>query len=27
LVRWERHLKMYLAFFHLACLLITLNRL
>ena len=26
-VRWERHLKMYLAFFHLACLLITLNRL
>lgn len=27
LVRWERHLKMYLAFFHLACLLITLRRL
>lgn len=27
LVRWERHLTMYLAFFHLACLLITLNRL
>jgi transposase len=27
LVRWERHLKMYRAFFHLACLLITLNRL
>ena len=27
LVRWERHLKMYLAFFHLACWLITLNRL
>ena len=26
-VRWERHLTMYLAFFHLACLLITLNRL
>jgi transposase len=26
-VRWERHLKMYLAFFHLACLLITLSRL
>jgi transposase len=27
LMRWERHLKMYLAFFHLACLLITLRRL
>jgi transposase len=27
LVRWEHHLKMYLAFFHLACLLITLNSL
>jgi len=27
LVRWEHHLKMYLAFFHLACLVITLNRL
>ncbi len=27
LVRWERHLTMYLAFFHLACLMITLNRL
>ncbi len=26
-VRWERHLTMYLAFFHLACLLITLRRL
>ena len=26
-VRWEHQLKMYLAFFHLACLLITLNRL
>jgi transposase len=26
-VRWERHLKLSLAFFHLACLLITLNRL
>ena len=26
-VRWERHLMMYLAFFHLACLLITLRRL
>lgn len=26
-VRWERHLTMYRAFFHLACLLITLNRL
>lgn len=26
-VRWERHLTMYLAFFHLACLFITLNRL
>jgi transposase len=26
-VRWERSLTMYLAFFHLACLLITLNRL
>jgi transposase len=26
-VRWERQLTMYLAFFHLACLLITLNRL
>ena len=26
-VRWERHLTMYLAFFHLACVLITLNRL
>ena len=27
LVRWERHLTMYLAFFHVACLLITLRRL
>jgi transposase len=27
LVRWEHHLTMYLAFFHLACLLITLRRL
>ena len=27
LVRWERHLKMYLAFFHLACLLIALRQL
>jgi transposase len=26
-VRWERSLTMYLAFFHLTCLLITLNRL
>ncbi len=26
-VRWEHSLLMYLAFFHLACLLITLNRL
>ena len=26
-VRWERHLKMYRAFFHLACVLITLSRL
>jgi transposase len=26
-VRWERSLTMYLAFFHIACLLITLNRL
>jgi transposase len=26
-VRWESHLTMYLAFFHLACLLITLRRL
>ena len=26
-VRWERSLTMYLAFFHLACLLITLRRL
>jgi transposase len=26
-VRWERHLTMYLAFFHLACLLITLRQL
>ena len=26
-VRWERHLTIYLAFFHLACLLITLRRL
>ena len=25
LIRWERQLKMYLAFFHLACLMITLN--
>jgi transposase len=25
LVRWERQLKMYLAFFHLACLMITLS--
>jgi transposase len=25
-VRWERYLEVYLAFFHLACLLITLNR-
>jgi transposase len=27
LVRWERHLTLYLAFFHLACLLITVRRL
>ena len=27
LVRWEHHLTMYLAFFHLACLLITVRRL
>jgi transposase len=27
LVRWEHHLMMYLAFFHLACLLITVRRL
>jgi transposase len=27
LVRWEHHLTMYRAFFHLACLLITLRRL
>ena len=27
LVRWEHHLKIYLAFFHLACLFITLKRL
>ena len=26
-VRWEYSLTMYLAFFHLACLLITLSRL
>ena len=26
-VRWERHLTMYQAFFHVACLLITLRRL
>ena len=26
-VHWGRHLKMYLALFHLACLLITLNQL
>jgi transposase len=26
-VRWERHLSMYNAFFHVACLLITLRRL
>ena len=25
-VRYERHIKMYQAFFHLACLMITLNR-
>ncbi len=27
LVRWERHLTMYLAFFHVACLLLALRRL
>lgn len=27
LVRWEHHLNMYLAFFHLACLFITLRHL
>jgi transposase len=26
-VRWERHIRMYRAFFHVACLLITLRRL
>jgi transposase len=26
-VRWDHSLTMYLAFFHLACLLVTLNRL
>ena len=26
-VRWERHLTMYQAFFHMACLLITLRQL
>jgi transposase len=26
-VRWERHITMYSAFFHVACLLITLRQL